>query len=91
MNNNFIKIHTIFVYYFSLLQITFQLSFANYFYNFRRNYRETWTLNVTEPVSGNYYPVNSRIFIRVSIELLIKQKLILLYFFNIEMFLKNFI
>ncbi|RWS19241.1 lysosomal alpha-mannosidase-like protein, partial [Leptotrombidium deliense] len=29
-----------------------------------RNYRKTWTFNVTEPVSGNYYPVNSRIFIR---------------------------
>ncbi len=25
-----------------------------------RNHRPTWTLNVTEPVSGNYYPVNSR-------------------------------
>ena len=22
------------------------------------NYRETWELNVSEPVSGNYYPVN---------------------------------
>ena len=29
-----------------------------------RNYRPTWKLNVTEPVSANYYPVNSRIFIR---------------------------
>ena len=28
-----------------------------------RNHRDTWTLNVSEPVSGNYYPVNSRIFI----------------------------
>ncbi len=26
-----------------------------------RDRRPTWTLNVTEPVSGNYYPVNSRI------------------------------
>ena len=25
------------------------------------NYRETWKLNQTEPVSGNYYPVNSKI------------------------------
>ncbi|KJE92298.1 lysosomal alpha-mannosidase [Capsaspora owczarzaki ATCC 30864] len=25
------------------------------------NYRPTWKLNVTEPVAGNYYPVNSRI------------------------------
>lgn len=23
------------------------------------NYRPTWTLNVTEPVAGNYYPINS--------------------------------
>ncbi|KAF8787519.1 Lysosomal alpha-mannosidase like protein [Argiope bruennichi] len=30
----------------------------------KRNYRPTWKLNVTEPVSGNYYPVNSRIYIR---------------------------
>ncbi|XP_037083659.1 lysosomal alpha-mannosidase-like isoform X1 [Pollicipes pollicipes] len=30
----------------------------------RRNHRDTWTLNVTEPVAGNYFPVNSRIFIK---------------------------
>ncbi|XP_078541425.1 lysosomal alpha-mannosidase [Lissotriton helveticus] len=30
----------------------------------RVDYRETWTLNQTEPVSGNYYPVNSRIYIK---------------------------
>ena len=29
-----------------------------------RDYRPTWKLNQTEPVSGNYYPINSRIFIR---------------------------
>ncbi|XP_006161046.1 lysosomal alpha-mannosidase [Tupaia chinensis] len=29
----------------------------------RRDYRPTWTLNQTEPVAGNYYPVNSRIYI----------------------------
>lgn len=29
-----------------------------------RNYRPTWNYTVYEPVSGNYYPVNSRIFIR---------------------------
>ncbi|XP_064640290.1 lysosomal alpha-mannosidase-like isoform X2 [Lineus longissimus] len=29
-----------------------------------RDYRPTWKLNVTEPVSVNYYPVNSRIFLR---------------------------
>ena len=33
---------------------------------FRRNFRPTWKLNVTEPVAGNYYPVNSRIFMQVS-------------------------
>ena len=31
-----------------------------------RDHRDTWTLNVTEPVAGNYYPVNSRIFINDS-------------------------
>lgn len=25
------------------------------------NYRPTWTLSVNEPVSGNYYPINSHI------------------------------
>ena len=29
-----------------------------------RNFRETWTYEVTEPVSGNYYPINSHIFLR---------------------------
>jgi hypothetical protein len=29
-----------------------------------RNHRPTWKLNLTEPVSANYYPVNSRIMIR---------------------------
>lgn len=29
----------------------------------RRDYRPTWELNQTEPVAGNYYPVNSRIYI----------------------------
>ncbi|XP_036278768.1 lysosomal alpha-mannosidase isoform X2 [Pipistrellus kuhlii] len=29
----------------------------------RRDYRPTWQLNQTEPVAGNYYPVNSRIYI----------------------------
>lgn len=29
----------------------------------RDNYRPTWTLNQTEPVAGNYYPVNTRIYI----------------------------
>lgn len=31
----------------------------------RRDYRPTWELNQTEPVAGNYYPVNSRIYITV--------------------------
>nr|CAD7414005.1 unnamed protein product [Timema poppensis] len=30
----------------------------------RRDYRPSWNLTVTEPVSGNYYPVTSRILIR---------------------------
>ncbi len=29
-----------------------------------RDFRPTWNYNVTEPVSGNYYPVNSRIYIK---------------------------
>ncbi|XP_005881664.1 PREDICTED: lysosomal alpha-mannosidase, partial [Myotis brandtii] len=29
----------------------------------RRDYRPTWELNQTEPVAGNYYPVNTRIYI----------------------------
>ena len=32
----------------------------------RRDHRSAWPLNVTEPVSGNYYPVNSRLYIRDS-------------------------
>lgn len=30
----------------------------------QRDYRPTWKLNQTEPVAGNYYPVNSRIYIQ---------------------------
>lgn len=30
----------------------------------KRNYRPTWELNLSEPESGNYYPVTSRILIR---------------------------
>jgi lysosomal alpha-mannosidase len=29
-----------------------------------RDYRPTWNYTATEPVSGNYYPVNSRIWIK---------------------------
>ena len=29
-----------------------------------RNYRPTWNYTVNEPVSGNYYPINSRIWIK---------------------------
>jgi len=32
-----------------------------------RNFRPTWQLNNTEPVAGNYYPVNSAIFIEDNI------------------------
>ena len=31
-----------------------------------RNFRPTWKLNVTDPVSGNYYPVDSSIYIQDS-------------------------
>ena len=33
----------------------------------KRNYRPTWELNITEPESGNYYPVTSKILIRDTI------------------------
>lgn len=32
----------------------------------KRNYRPTWKLKITEPVAGNYYPVNSRMYINDS-------------------------
>lgn len=30
-----------------------------------RDYRPTWKLNVTEPVSGNYYPLTASMYIKV--------------------------
>lgn len=30
----------------------------------RRDYRPTWNYTMNEPVSGNYYPINSRIWIK---------------------------
>lgn len=30
----------------------------------KRNYRPTWKLTSTEPQSQNYYPVNSRMYIK---------------------------
>ncbi|XP_066563843.1 lysosomal alpha-mannosidase isoform X2 [Amia ocellicauda] len=30
----------------------------------RRDFRPTWDLKQTEPIAGNYYPVNTRIFIK---------------------------
>ncbi|KAJ8363171.1 hypothetical protein SKAU_G00120020 [Synaphobranchus kaupii] len=30
----------------------------------RRDFRPTWVLKQTEPIAGNYYPVNSRIYIK---------------------------
>ena len=41
------------------------INFLCLFHSYRRNYRATWPLNETEAVAGNYYPVNSRIFMRV--------------------------
>jgi len=32
----------------------------------KRNYRPTWNLTVTEPVAGNYYPINAAAFLRDS-------------------------
>ncbi len=32
----------------------------------KRNFRPTWTLNVTNPVAGNYYPVNAAIRVQDS-------------------------
>lgn len=29
----------------------------------KRNYRETWKVNIKEPVAGNYYPINTKIAI----------------------------
>jgi lysosomal alpha-mannosidase len=34
----------------------------------KRNYRPTWDFQVTEPESGNYYPVTSKILIRDSVK-----------------------
>lgn len=31
----------------------------------RRDHRNTWSFNNTEHVAGNYFPVNSRIYIQV--------------------------
>lgn len=32
----------------------------------RTDFRPTWRLEQSEPVAGNYYPVNSRAFIKVT-------------------------
>ncbi|MGH0132659.1 UNVERIFIED_CONTAM: hypothetical protein FKN15_050025 [Acipenser sinensis] len=37
----------------------------------RRNFRPTWTLKQTEPVAGNYYPVNSRIYIKAKLSIML--------------------
>jgi lysosomal alpha-mannosidase len=33
-----------------------------------RDFRPTWHLNQSEPIAGNYYPINTRIFIRDEVE-----------------------
>ena len=44
----------------------------------RRDYRPTWQLKpVSEPVAGNYYPVNSQIFIRDEENLSVRRQLTL--------------
>uniref|UniRef100_A0AAR2JS97 Alpha-mannosidase n=1 Tax=Pygocentrus nattereri TaxID=42514 RepID=A0AAR2JS97_PYGNA len=49
------------------------ISSAGYFYSDsngrevlerRKDYRPTWDLTQTEPIAGNYYPINSRAFIK---------------------------
>lgn len=32
----------------------------------KRNYRPTWDLTVYEPIAGNYYPVNTAIYVENS-------------------------
>uniref|UniRef100_A0A671T4V8 Alpha-mannosidase n=1 Tax=Sinocyclocheilus anshuiensis TaxID=1608454 RepID=A0A671T4V8_9TELE len=33
----------------------------------RKDYRPTWDLKQTEPIAGNYYPINSRAYIKASV------------------------
>ena len=35
-------------------------------HSYSRDYRPTWKYDNVEPIAGNYYPVNSRIYIRVN-------------------------
>ena len=44
-----------------------------------RNTRATWVWNNTAPVAGNYYPINSRIFMRVCVIIAIHNGLLILY------------
>ncbi len=34
-----------------------------------RDYRPTWKLNVTEPISGNYYPLTASMYLKVHLQL----------------------
>lgn len=34
----------------------------------RKDFRPTWNLKQTEPIAGNYYPINSRAFIKVTFD-----------------------
>lgn len=34
---------------------------------YRTDFRPTWNLKQSEPIAGNYYPINSRAFIKVCV------------------------
>lgn len=35
----------------------------------RTDFRPTWNLKQSEPIAGNYYPINSRAFIKVCVRI----------------------
>lgn len=36
-------------------------------FSYRTDFRPTWNLKQSEPIAGNYYPINSRAFIKVCV------------------------